>query len=713
MNQTIPASAIVSVLPSVISAGGSALDLNGLLLTLNTRVPVGSVLSFPDKAGVSSYFGSSSDEAAAAAIYFVGFDNSNVKPGALLVAQYPQSAVAAYLRGGNVSALTTAQLEALSGTLTMTVDGNLIASPNISLAAAGSFSGAAALIQTGLDTAVSMTGSIDPNAITAGQIDPNVVVGSIAGTTMTVSAITTGTLAPGQALAGTGVAAGTTVIEQLTGGTHGGTGTYQVNISQTVISTNITASGGCLTIGTMGTGTAVVGQTVTGGGTLSGTVITALGSGTGSTGTYAVNKSQTVASGALTLSGGTLDITVATSGALAVGSVLQGTSITSGNHITALLTGTGGTGTYLVSVGDTRGSAAGISTVGASPTVTYDSVSGAFVVNSATTGANSTITFAATDAFATALKLTSAAGATLSQGAAATDPTTFMDSITAKTTNWASFMTLFDPDGGSGNANKLLFSAWTNAQGRRYVYAAWDTDITPTESTAATNSLGYILDQLASDGTVPIYSTDYTLAAFVLGMIASIDFTQTNGRITASFKSQSGLVATVTDQTAYENLKANGYNAYGAFATANDQFTFFTPGSITGQYDWLDSFVNQIWLNNAFQLALMVLLTQMKSIPYVDAGYNLIRAACMDPINQGLNFGMFQAGVPLSSAQAAEVNNAAGLKIDSTLSSQGWYLQILPALPIVRAARTSPPMTFWYMDSGSVQQISLASVEVQ
>jgi len=58
------------------------------------------------------------------------------------------------------------------------------------------------------------------------------------------------------------------------------------------------------------------------------------------------------------------------------------------------------------------------------------------------------------------------------------------------------------------------------------------------------------------------------------------------------------------------------------------------------------------------------------------------------------------------------VNNAAGLAIDGTLSAQGYYLQILPAAPASRAARTTPPITFWFIDRGAVQQINLASIEL-
>ena len=71
--------------------------------------------------------------------------------------------------------------------------------------------------------------------------------GAIAGTTLTVSAVTSGTIMPGATLAGTGVTAGTTIVSQLTG-TTGGAGTYQISASQTVASTAMTTSGGDATL---------------------------------------------------------------------------------------------------------------------------------------------------------------------------------------------------------------------------------------------------------------------------------------------------------------------------------------------------------------------------------------------------------------------------------------------------------------------------------
>lgn len=125
------------------------------------------------------------------------------------------------------------------------------------------------------------------------------VTASISGTTMTVSAVTFGTVEVGQEISGYGVMAGTYITALGTG--TGGTGTYTVSASQTVASTKISAqrgvaaflgsiSGTTLTVGTALAGTLAIGQEVTGAGVLPGTIITA------GAGPYTVNNSQTVAS---------------------------------------------------------------------------------------------------------------------------------------------------------------------------------------------------------------------------------------------------------------------------------------------------------------------------------------------------------------------------------------------------------------------------------
>ena len=70
-----------------------------------------------------------------------------------------------------------------------------------------------------------------------------VVTGSIAADVLTVTAVTSGILLPGQTISGTGVTGGTTIVSDLTLTGQGGVGTYRVSVSQTVASTTITGVG--------------------------------------------------------------------------------------------------------------------------------------------------------------------------------------------------------------------------------------------------------------------------------------------------------------------------------------------------------------------------------------------------------------------------------------------------------------------------------------
>jgi hypothetical protein len=84
--------------------------------------------------------------------------------------------------------------------------------------------------------------TIGPVASTANFIGAS-FTGSITGDVLTVTAIGSGAVAQGQTLKGTGITTGTKIVDFLTGagGNVNEVGTYQLNISQTVSSTTITA----------------------------------------------------------------------------------------------------------------------------------------------------------------------------------------------------------------------------------------------------------------------------------------------------------------------------------------------------------------------------------------------------------------------------------------------------------------------------------------
>lgn len=491
---SIPASDIVNVQPGVVGAGGSAFDLNGLILTADTSVPIGAVMSFANGDDVDAFFGATAPEAIYAGNYFLSYVNATKTPGALLFAQYPTASVSAYVRGGSVAGLTLTQLQALSGTLIVTVDGVVKTSSAINLSAATSFSNAA-----------------------------------------------------------------------------------------TIIAAGFTSLGG---------------------------------------------------------------------------------------------------------------------------TVSYDSQRAAFKITSSTTGATSTMSFVS-GTLAVGLNMTAATGAVTSQGAVAGAPATNMQGIVQVSQNWAAFMTTFEPV----TADKVAFAAWTSSKNNRYAYVAWDTDAQAIVQNSTT-CFGALVKAAGYSGIMSIYK-DPQVSAFVLGIAASLDFARTNGRTTFMFRSQSGLTATVTDETTGDTLTANGYSFYGAWASRNNGWTFLANGQISGPFLWADAYFNQMWLNDSLQVAGMDLLTQVDSVPYNPAGDALVEQTYMDPINAALNFGAIRTGVTLSSLQAAEINNAAGITIAPTLQTRGWYFQRGPATAAIRVARGPTADTLWYTDGGAVQSLSLASLDVQ
>ena len=493
---TIPFSLIANVIPSVLTAGGEAIDLNGLLLSQSTYAPYGQVLQFPNQAAVASYFGANSIEAQLATNYFSGYTGATAAPGNLLITLYPEAATAGFLRSASLASMTLAQLQALSGTLILTVAGTQFTSSTITLSGDSSFSAAAATIQ---------------------------------------AAFTSPTF-----------------------------------------------------------------------------------------------------------------------------------------------------------------------------TVVFDSTTNAFIFTTSTTGTTETITFA-TGTLATGLSLTQATGAVLSQGAALATPAAFMPMITGLYNNYATFGTTWE----SILTEKEAFATWSNSVQPRFLYCPCDSDVnilTPNN----TVTFGNYLQTNKLIGTCPTYGT-VNHAAFAMGYAASLNFEALNGRATLAFRSQSGLTPYVSSASAYKAALNNGYNSYGIWGANNpvNNTNFMSPGLVSGVWAWADSYLNQIWLNANLQLAIVELQTSVGSIPYTPQGYSLVYSALLAPINAAIDFGAIRVGGTFSSSQIQEMTLALGVNPAATISATGFYLQIGAASPTTRIARGSPPCTLYYFDGQSIQQINLASIEVQ
>jgi len=146
--------------------------------------------------------------------------------------------------------------------------------------------------------------TIGPDPSTANYIGAS-ITGSIVGKILTVTNATTGAVALGQTLKGIGInGVATKIVEFLTGagGNVNEAGTYRLNLDSTTPAPVFTASisGTTLNVTAIATGYLGVGAVVSGTGVTAGTTITAVLSASGGIGTYTVSASQTVGSGAMT-----------------------------------------------------------------------------------------------------------------------------------------------------------------------------------------------------------------------------------------------------------------------------------------------------------------------------------------------------------------------------------------------------------------------------
>jgi len=131
-------------------------------------------------------------------------------------------------------------------------------------------------------------------------------------------------------------------------GTNTYTATHAVATGTTYTAATSTISGTTLTLGANATGTLAVGMVVTGGTVAAGTYLVGLLSGTGTAAgsTWAVSVSQTVASATFTFTPYNLTLTGVT-GTVTVGALLTGGSVTASTYVVAQISGTaGGAGVY-------------------------------------------------------------------------------------------------------------------------------------------------------------------------------------------------------------------------------------------------------------------------------------------------------------------------------------------------------------------------------
>ncbi len=330
-----------------------------------------------------------------------------------------------------------------------------------------------------------------------------------------------------------------------------------------------------------------------------------------------------------------------------------------------------------------------------------------FIIRSVTTGADSQVSYASPGALATGLLLTQATAATVSPGSDAVTMTDMMNNIINTNQNWIPFETLVDLN----EQQNSELSAWANSQKSRFVFVYHETSAEATIPNNANCFYQKVVVANGYEGTFPVYGS-YLYGAMALAYSGSIDFARTNGRVSFKFRGFSGLAPNVSDLATAQALKSNGYNFYGSYSLNKTMAQYASDGAISGKFVWLDSFINQVWINANLVGAYANLFTNNQSYPFNQNGYGAIQAATIDVANQAINFGAIQKGVVLDQAQIRIVNNTVGKDISATLYSEGWYLFIPTQTGSARLERELQGAIFYYVDGQLIQSINMSSTAI-
>jgi hypothetical protein len=332
-----------------------------------------------------------------------------------------------------------------------------------------------------------------------------------------------------------------------------------------------------------------------------------------------------------------------------------------------------------------------------------------FIVRSLTTGAASMVSVADPESgeVATALKLTTATAATTSAGSDAVTMVDTMNNIINTNQDWILFQSLTELT----DAQKTELCSWASSSVNRYGYVVHDTSDAPTVANNATCFVQQVVAANGYENVFPVYGS-YLYATTALAYAASIDFARTNGRVSFKFRGFSGLAPNVSDLATAKALKSNGYNFYGSYSLNKTMAQYASDGAITGKFVWLDSFINQVWINANLVGAYANLFTNNQSYAFNDAGYGSVQAATIDPAEAAVTFGAIQKGVVLDNAQIRIVNNSVGKDISATLYSQGYYLFIPTQTGSARLARDLQGAIFYYVDGQLIQSITMSSTAI-
>jgi hypothetical protein len=313
------------------------------------------------------------------------------------------------------------------------------------------------------------------------------------------------------------------------------------------------------------------------------------------------------------------------------------------------------------------------------------------------------------------LFLSQSTGAILSAGInAALTPAQNMNNIVDNlldTANIIPISALGDTSTGA-NATYLALAAWNSTIGNnRFAFLFGDSLIAETISPDTTSLQALITSNNYANSSVfyaPSLANAISYAILAGTVFASADYTQPNSALTACFKSQEGLVPSVTNTAIAKVLLAKGTNFYGAYGLSVATFNFLQPGAISGEYKFIDNLMAAIWLTRNIQLNIFNLLTAVGEVVNDRVGYGQIYDQIVNVLQANIANGVIAQGQDLS-AYAQEVQSKYGVNVN-LISNNGWYIISTPANAAQRTNRTTPTWLVLYVKGDAIQSLPISII---
>lgn len=337
--------------------------------------------------------------------------------------------------------------------------------------------------------------------------------------------------------------------------------------------------------------------------------------------------------------------------------------------------------------------------------VEYNAVMNKFIVKTRKVGSEASITVA-TGAVADALGLSEDAGAVVSKGAIARTAAETMRYITGRFKNFVTFATSYD----ATDDENLELAKWVSGNyGYAFIAHTNAANATVAESTAD------IASQLKAANvqyTAAVFGGP-TYAAFVMGCFASVAWDRQNAVITQAFKRSALLGARITSDDEFDVLNNKGYTFIGNFACRNSEFNVAYQGmTVYGDFKFLDTLVNDIWLNSKLQTSVFFGLQSMDRVPYTEAGYTSVKAWMLDAVEAAIKNGIISAGTSLNETQKDVLHNMLGDDYSAELFQNGFVILVKDPGALARQNRTSPETYCVYCSGGAIHAVHGESVTV-